>query len=115
MRRWLLLAAYLPALTFLGHWPLAIDIPGTSLYVGLPERTSSHEAGHESHCHASAGSSSDVPLAESATVAVLADSPLPSAGDPPLIGVPGAALTWLAQACVTPIPHPPERTFQSWQ
>lgn len=113
MMRWLLLAAYLPALTFFGHWPLSIDIPGTSLYVGLPESGSSHEVGHESHCHASAGSSSDVPLTSPATVALLAECPLLIAGDPPLIGVAEGGVVWLAQACVTPISPPPERTFQS--
>lgn len=113
MKRWLLLAAYLPALTFFGHWPLSIDIPGTSLYVGLPHIHPSAEAGHESHCHTSTESSSDVPLAESASAAVLADSLVTFVGDPPLLGVAESGITWLAQSCVTPTSPPPKRTFQS--
>ena len=114
MKQWLLLAAYLPALTFFGHWPLSIDIPGTSLYVGLPQSGSSAVAGHESHCHAAAGSSSNVPPPVTPTVAVLADSqPMLANGDPPLVDAAEGGGACLAQACVTPISPPPERTFQS--
>jgi hypothetical protein len=113
MMRWLLLAAYLPVLTFFGHWPLSIDIPGTSLYVGLPDSGSSHGHDHKNHCHADAGSCSDVPLTSTATVAALAESLLLIAGDPPLIGVAEDGVAWLAQANVTPTLPPPESAFQS--
>ena len=74
---WLLFAAYLPMLTFLGHWELNFDIPGTSYYVGLPdpgdgEGKHLHAHLHEQHCHTDAGSCSDLPLVSTASVALLA-------------------------------------------
>lgn len=75
MRRrasWVLLAALLPMLTFMGHWPASLPIPGTDLYVSVPfagaEQAHSHEAeadeaSHEQHCHAGAASCSDIPAA----------------------------------------------------
>jgi len=75
---WVLLAALLPMLTFMGHWPASLPIPGTDLYVSVPfagaEQAHSHEAGagagagadeasHEQHCHAGAAGCSDIPAA----------------------------------------------------
>jgi hypothetical protein len=75
---WALLAALLPMLTFMGHWPASLPIPGTDLYVSVPfagaEQAHSHEAGagagagadeasHEQHCHAGAAGCSDIPAA----------------------------------------------------
>ena len=69
---WALLAALLPMLTFMGHWPASLPIPGTDQYVSVPfagaEQPHSHEAGadeasHEQHCHAGAASCSDIPAA----------------------------------------------------
>lgn len=71
---WVLLAALLPMLTFMGHWPASLPIPGTDLYVSVPfagaEQHHSHEAeaeadeaSHEQHCHAGAASCSDIPAA----------------------------------------------------
>jgi hypothetical protein len=72
-----LLAAYLPSLVFLGHWPLRVDIPGTDLYVGLPKQAAhSHTEGHghENHCHESAASCSDAPVVSTATVGLLEET-----------------------------------------
>ena len=113
MRRWLLLAAYLPALTFFGQWPLSIDILGTSVYVGLSKSNSSHEVGHESHCHVPAGSSIDFPLTATPSMAILAECPPMLAGEPSLTGGSEGRATGFAQSHVTPTSPPPEPTFQS--
>lgn len=68
----LLLVAFLPSVTFLGHINVHIEVPGTGLYVGLPA-PATHEHGahaghhddraeHERHCHADFASCSDVPF-----------------------------------------------------
>ncbi|MBA4180906.1 MAG: hypothetical protein C0506_09995 [Anaerolinea sp.] len=112
MMRWLLVVAYLPTLTFLGHWPLSVDIPGTSLYVGLAERSASLDHGHKDHCHADAGSCTDTPVATSASVALLAESLQFRRTDAPFIAMTAREVRWLAQAAVTPVSPPPERLFQ---
>ncbi|MEP7216200.1 MAG: hypothetical protein ABI782_08090 [Anaerolineaceae bacterium] len=108
LMRWLLVVAYLPAVTFLGHWPLSIDIPGTDVYVGLPLTASLHEHNHKDHCHADAGSCSDAPLTTSATVASLAQSLAFDDVDSPLIGVGTGTAAWSAQAEVAPVAPPPK-------
>ncbi len=72
---WLLLAL-LPMLTFAGHWPSHIDIPGTNLYVTLPFASQAHDhagAGddHGRHCHANAANCSDVPAAAGVSFALM--------------------------------------------
>lgn len=109
---WLLAAAYLPALTFFGHYPLWLDIPGTSLYVGLPAHTSPDAHDHESHCHADASSCSDTPVPTTGNIALLAESLIPSGADLPRTGVPPRAARLLAQADVTPVSPPPRALFQ---
>lgn len=110
--RWLLAVAYLPALTFFGHWPLSVDVPGTSLYVGLPESSSAHEHDHTNHCHADAASCSDTPVTAGATVALLAESVAMSGNDSPLIGMAAESMRWRPQAGVSPLSPPPEVPFQ---
>ncbi|OAI38487.1 hypothetical protein AYO38_09635 [bacterium SCGC AG-212-C10] len=67
--------AYLPSLTFLGHWnPPQLEIPGTSYYLGLPAVHHVHHddgADHETHCHENLASCSDGPVTAGATVALL--------------------------------------------
>lgn len=109
LMRWLLVAAYLPALTFLGHWPLSVDIPGTSFYVGLPE--SATQGVHKDHCHADAGSCSDTPVTTTGTVALLAESLAIQDLDSPLIGMAAGFASWQPQAGVAPLLPPPERSF----
>lgn len=113
LMRWLLAAAYLPALTFFGHWPLSVDIPGTSLYVGLPESTTQGAHNHKDHCHADAGSCSDTPVTTTGTVALLAESLVIEDLDSPLIGMTAGFAAWQPQAGVAPLLPPPERSFPS--
>lgn len=65
-------------LTFAGHWSIELPVPGTSLRVQLPlveagahQHDGHAQPGHEDHCHADAGSCSDVPVTSLASVALL--------------------------------------------
>lgn len=86
MAPWLLLVGYLPSLTFLGHVPLDFNIPGTSLYIGMPESSAAllhtdvpaatggdtgYDHVHEEHCHTNMGSCSDAPLTASASFGLM--------------------------------------------
>lgn len=84
-RSWALVVAILPTLTFLGHWTLHVDIPGTNLFVmvvpGQPEPVHTHDAGqqddghsHEQHCHAGVAACSDIPFTGASPFALLNDS-----------------------------------------
>ncbi|HML97851.1 MAG TPA: hypothetical protein PKD75_05175 [Tepidiformaceae bacterium] len=72
---WLLVLALLPTLTFFGHWPAELSIPGTGYYLALPGAAPApagddgHD--HSSHCHADASSCSDVPATAGVTFAIL--------------------------------------------
>ncbi len=63
----LLAISLLPMLTFMGHWPEAVPIPGTDEYLSIPfagrPLGDHHEEGgeHEQHCHGDAASCTDVP------------------------------------------------------
>lgn len=88
---WLLAAAYLPSVTFFGHWDLHFDVPGTNVYVGFvaPHEAAAHThthahggtsgddpaAGdHDRHCHAGAAACGDAPVLSTVAVALLARS-----------------------------------------
>ncbi len=84
-RTWALLLALLPTLTFLGHWSLHVDVPGTNLYVllipGEPSEAHTHDGAqqdsaqsHERHCHAGVASCSDIPFTGASPFALLNDS-----------------------------------------
>lgn len=84
-RQLALLLAYLPSLLFIGHWPLAVDIPGTDLYIGLPLTpaarshagpTTPEGEGHDhaQHCHADLGACSDVPFTGASPFALLSEA-----------------------------------------
>ncbi len=77
----------LPTFAFLGHWSLELNLPGTNLYIVLipgeatPGETTpghTHSAAdtqsHTRHCHGSASSCSDVPLANGSGFAHLAET-----------------------------------------
>jgi len=73
-----LLIAILPSLTFLGHWGLNFDIPGSGFYVVLMPAPAEHEhasqgeeSHHEQHCHANAASCTDVPFMGASPFALL--------------------------------------------
>jgi len=89
-----LLIAILPALTFFGHWPvITIHVPGAALDLTVPfvSEESAHEqaagtaagagAGsssdaheHAQHCHADAGSCTDVPFTGASAFGLLDDT-----------------------------------------
>ena len=59
-----------PMLSFMGHWPAAVPIPGTALSLSLPlagaehhqaVEEAAHEHAHEEHCHGNSAGCSDVP------------------------------------------------------
>jgi hypothetical protein len=76
----LLLIAILPSMTFLGHWGLQFDIPGSRFYVVLMPAPQEHEhdpgeeSKHEQHCHANAASCTDVPFTGASPFALLQSS-----------------------------------------
>lgn len=72
----LLLLALAPMLLFVGHWPSRLDIPGTDYYVSMPFATpgTGEEHDHGRHCHADAGSCSDVPAATGAGFAMMQEA-----------------------------------------
>ncbi len=96
-RSWLLAAALLPSLLFLGHWTLSIPVPGTGWYLGLPAETHAHQDvadphdDHERHCHADASSCGDVPFAGASAFALLTETVA-------LIGTAGLMLALTARA-----------------
>ena len=62
----LLALSLFPMLTFMGHWPAAVPIPGTDEYLSVPfagqarqEEEETHD--HGQHCHGDSASCSDVP------------------------------------------------------
>lgn len=74
MAAWLLFAL-LPMLTFAGHWPETIDIPGTNHYLALPFAAShAHGDDHGGHCHADSAGCSDTPAPVATGFAVLNES-----------------------------------------
>lgn len=111
-----LLIAILPSLTFLGHWGLQFDIPGSHLYVVLMPVESGHdhvspaeESRHEQHCHANAASCTDVPFMGASPFALLQYSVAHLGALALLIALsvavwrPGLSLT------IGPEPRPPRR------
>ncbi len=75
---WILVLALLPTLTFFGHWPAELSIPGTGYYLALPGAAPASVEGdghdHSRHCHADAASCSDVPAAAGVSFALLNES-----------------------------------------
>ena len=71
----MLLAALIPAISFMGHWPLRVSIPGTEYVVGLPAASHLHgDTGtedHSRHCHTSVATCSDTRVVADSSVAML--------------------------------------------
>lgn len=74
----MLILALLPTLTFFGHWPREVAIPGTGYYLAIPGSPAAAPGGstaqghdHSSHCHADAASCSDVPATAGVSFAIL--------------------------------------------
>ncbi|MCO5202116.1 MAG: hypothetical protein M9925_10485 [Chloroflexi bacterium] len=75
---WILVLALLPTLTFFGHWPEQISLPGTGYYLAIPgsspvapDGTANGGHDHSSHCHADAATCSDVPATAGVSFAIL--------------------------------------------
>jgi hypothetical protein len=84
LRSWLLLVALAPILTFMGHWPGSLPIPGTDLFVTVPfaGQAADSEGGehsHGQHCHGDSDGCSDAPVAANVGLALLS-TPLSPAG-----------------------------------
>ncbi len=77
---WVMLLALVPMLSFMGHWPTSVPIPGTELYLSVPlagaehhdDHSAASEDEHAQHCHGGAASCSDVPAAAGVSMAALA-------------------------------------------
>lgn len=121
-RAWALLIAFLPTLSFLGHWSLHVDIPGTNEYLvivpGAPTASGTHshdgstETGdHGRHCHAAVASCSDIPLTGISAFALLNDSLAYLGAAGALIAL--AATAWQLRALNTIDPdlQPPRPSF----
>jgi hypothetical protein len=110
----------MPLLTFMGHWPTSVRIPGTDSYVSVPlagasrdSETSAHE--HAQHCHGDSAECSDAPMAAGAGLAL--------ANEGIVVGLSGGlllvalALAWRPArwATVSPGAEPPEgRALKQW-
>lgn len=74
---WLLIAL-LPMLTFAGHWPTHIDIPGTGLYLTLPfagpVQGDANAHDHGQHCHDDATGCSKTPSTAGVGFAMMNES-----------------------------------------
>jgi hypothetical protein len=117
---WVLLAALLPMLTFMGHWPTSVPIPGTNLYVSLPfaeaeghshsSEDASSEGDHSQHCHSGPASCGDAPAAAGASFATLSMAVSFAIGGALLL----LTLRWwrpLAPHTIAPALRPPRPVF----
>jgi len=73
---WALVIALVPMVTFMGHWPTSVPLPGTNLYIVLPfaapsTGTGSGDHQHEQHCHGNAAGCSDTPTAAGVSVGLV--------------------------------------------
>lgn len=91
-----LAVSLIPMLTLMGHWPTAVPVPGTTLYLSLPLAGAQHQHGgeetdeqqaHEQHCHGDSAGCTDVPS--------LAGTSFGLMGEAIGLAISGAAL-WLA-------------------
>jgi hypothetical protein len=91
---WLFIAL-LPMLTFVGHWPTHVDLPGTNLYLTIPFAgpVDGAAAGHDhsQHCHDDAAGCSKTPATAGVGFALMNES----------LALLGAAALMLAVAAVT--------------
>jgi hypothetical protein len=108
-----LLIAFLPSLLFLGHWTIRFDIPGTDLYVGMPESAHVHTEGdghdHAQHCHANVASCSDVPFTGASAFALMSESVAYLGFGGVLLALGLCWWTPSRTATVAPEPTPPRR------
>ena len=77
---WILFFAFLPSISFAGHWDVQFAVPGAGVTVGFsPSHAHAASGGseplahHRDHCHADASGCSDQPLVSGAQVAHLGE------------------------------------------
>lgn len=110
-----LLFALLPMLTFMGHWPTSVAVPGTNFYVTIPFAGAHTEGGdehnHNQHCHGDSAGCSDVRAAAGVGVALLHDAVVHATGGGVLLLL--ALRWWIPAAGLSLIPdlRPPRRTL----
>lgn len=73
-----LLLAMLPSLSYMGHWPQEVSIPGTRYdlnvpFVGAPAEPHAGDS-HAAHCHGDSAECSDAPFTGAATIALMTES-----------------------------------------
>ena len=113
-RHALLLVAILPSLTFLGHFGISVDIPGTNSYVVLVPgggHDDAHEGTthtHESHCHASVATCTDVPFAGASPFALLHNAIVFLGATAVMIGVSLNAWRPRRVTVISPLRRPPQ-------
>jgi hypothetical protein len=116
-RSWLLLVALAPMLTFMGHWPHSLPIPGTEMFVTVPfagqpvELDEGGEHSHGQHCHGDSEGCSDAPAAAGVGLALLSTPLLPAGATGMFIAL--VLLWWRPRNLITVGPElePPRRAF----
>ncbi len=76
---WLLLVSLVPMLTFMGHWPSTLPIPGTDSFISVPlagsgshdEHSPGSGAEHARHCHGGVASCGDAPAGAGVSLALV--------------------------------------------
>jgi hypothetical protein len=107
-------------ITFVGHWPTTLDIPGTTYYVGKPFTGShghTHEADdrhdHSSHCHGDSASCSNVPSTAGVTFGLMSEVVALALAAGALVAVAVFARATLRENVFAPEPRPPRLALLS--
>ncbi len=69
----------LPMLTFMGHWPAELHVPGTELYLGIAGGAHSHShadgsESHSQHCHGDSAGCSEAPATAGVSFGLMNDA-----------------------------------------
>lgn len=119
MRRlsWVLMAALLPMLTFMGHWPAELHIPGTGIYLGIAAGGAhNHEhdgggEGHSQHCHGDSAGCSEAPATAGVSFGLMNDAVALAMAGGLLLLVATHVRTGLSQNVLAPDLRPPRRAL----
>ncbi len=117
MALWLLIAL-LPMVSFVGHWPTHIDIPGTDLYVTIPfagpvDGAEAGEHSHGGHCHEDAAGCSKTPSPAGVGFALMNESIMALGAAALLIAVAARTRGFRPDRDVLPETPPPRWSFAS--
>ena len=115
-----LLVAFIPMLTFMGHWPATVSIPGTSYEVAVPLAGASHSdghadeesSGHVNHCHGGVASCGDAPAGAGVSLSLYQDPVAVATVSLALIAVWLAAWQPRRSIAIAPELLPPKLTLQ---